>query len=217
MSEAIESIIPRTGPGGARANPEGSGQPEKVSAPSAPPRDIDRWYCLRTEFGQERRADIAVRLDGGTAFNPSIYRPATPARRDAGGIIRPGKSIRFELLFQRYIFVRLNLSEPYWYQVKRLPGVERIISGVNLTGGPGMPIAVPDSAIDWVRGLAGFAQSDCLYPLNNRDTRIEAGISVTEPRGPLTGYGGVCTWSEGKRVRMLMRLMGRDIRAVVAA
>jgi hypothetical protein len=49
-----------------------------------------------------------------------------------------------------------TLIGPSWHTVRRMPGVERIISGGYVDGGPGVPIALPDSAIDWVRGSPGF-------------------------------------------------------------
>jgi transcription antitermination factor NusG len=221
MSKAAEMIVPRVGPGGARQNSGGArvgaGRPRKLPVHAPQHLDVERWYCVRTERGRERQADIAVRLDGFKVFNPSVFKPATPSHRVAAHLIWPGKPDRIEALFKRYFFVRLNLSEVYWHRIRRLPGVDRIISSSGYSSGrpgipmPGVPIAVPDSAIDWVRGLDGFAPNGCVYPPNHRDTPIEAGTSLRLPGGPLVDRGSICTWNDRQGVITLMQLLGRPI------
>lgn len=205
---------PRENSGGPR---EGAGRPPKPLAHLAMPLDVDRWYCVRTAFGQEKAADTAVRLDGFTVFNPSIYRKAVPARRDTAGVMRPGKLARAIPLLGRYFFVSLNLSDPYWYQIKRLPGVDRVMSGADLdAGGSPLPIAIPDIALAHIRSMLEL--NDCHYPdgmPHERASEIAAGTPLRLLDGPLMDRLGVCDGSDGLQVRLAMLVMGHLVRVTV--
>jgi transcription antitermination factor NusG len=174
------------------------------------PSDVDRWYVVRAAFGREKEADIEVRLDGFTVFNPSIFRKAALARRDTSGVMRPGKPARAVPLLGRYFFVQLNLADPYWYQIKRLPGVDCIMSGADLeSGASASPIAVQDSALVYIRGL--LEPNECHYPdgmPHERQAGIEAGTPLRVLEGPLADRTGVCDESDGLEVKLTLFLMG---------
>jgi transcription antitermination factor NusG len=214
----------RENSGGARENSggerNGAGRPPNVVSPYTAPVDINRWYVIRTAFGQEVRADTAVRLDGFTVFNPSIFKKATPARRDAAGVMRPGKPDRVGPLLGRYFFVQLNLADPYWYQIKRLPGVDRVMSAADLeSGGSGEPIAVPDIALAHIRSLLEL--NDCHYPdklPKARAAEIERGVRLRITDGPMADPArtGICEASDGLEIRMTMVVMGHLVSITVA-
>lgn len=208
-AETAESF--KFGHGGARL---GAGRRRNVPVIQMP-LDVDRWYVVRAKYGETGIADREIREAGFTVFTPTIFRPAIPSRRDASGIMRPGKPDRTDYLFVRYILTRLNLSDPSWRDVLEMPGVERIISGGHLAnGGIGIPIAVPDRAIEWVRQLLN--PNGCIDPRMPHDKPIKAGTSVRLLDGPMADHAGICEMSDGQRVVLLLNLLGRPVRVTVA-
>lgn len=184
-------------------------RPEREPALSRP--DIDRWYVVRSGFDQERLADIEIRMAGFEVFNPSVWKAGTPLRRDFNGVVRPARPERIDSLFKRFFFTRLNLSDPAWHVVKHLPGVERIMDGV---GTPGVPQAVPDTAIDLIRSM--LEPNLCLYPSNHPShrhiTALQVGTAQRFLTGAMTDRKGIVTWSDGARVQLLMEILGREVR-----
>lgn len=199
------------GHGGARI---GAGRPRKSSPPQIE-TGISRWYVARTGYGQTALADRDMRTKGFTIFAPTIFKAATPPRRDSTGVMRPGKPDRADYLFVRYVMVRLNLSDPGWRDVLDCDGVERIISGGHLNNdGIGIPIAVPDSDIAAIRELLN--EVDCLDPRVFREKPIEPGTRLRVTGGALLDREGICELSDGARVVLLMQLLGRPLRIEVA-
>lgn len=205
-SEIADSIKFAAGWGGARAR---AGRPRKVVRLSAT-RDIFRWYVARARYGQTALADREIRQAGYTVFAPTVFKPAVPPRRDSAGVMRPGKPDRVDYLFVRYIIVSLNLSDPSWREVLACDGVERIISGGHLAnGGVGIPIAVPDEAIAWVRQLLNV--NGCVDPRVFREKPIKVGARLRMIDGPMPDREGVCAMSDGARVMLLINLLGRPV------
>lgn len=205
---------PRANSGGARP---GAGRPRRQALTDSSPRDEPRWYVVRSlpdattprcgsTGGNQRLADIEIRVAGFQVFNPSVFKPAEAARRDRNGVVRPAKADRIEPLFPRFFFVRLNLTNPAWHAIKDLPGVDHIMHGA---GTPGLPVAVPDETIELL--LAMVEPNHCLYPRNHRHMNpIARGTALRLLSGPLEGHDGICDWSDGRRVRLLISIMGRQ-------
>jgi transcription antitermination factor NusG len=200
----------RSNSGGPRANSGGvrAGAGRKPSAADIiPPDDSLHWYCVRTCHDAELTADIEIRQAGFTLFSPSLWKPAQPARRDFNGAMRAAKPDRIEPLFKRYLFVRFCLTAHDWQEIRHLPGVDGIMGLL-----PERPTAVPDAAIDLIRGMC--APNDCVYPDNVdlRDRRapmvravpMAAGSSARLLGGPMadlpafangrTASGCGCCW-----------------------
>lgn len=204
------------GHGGARS---GAGRPRNIVAPSPMPLDVFRWYCVRVIRGEERTADIDMRLAGFTLFAPTIMKMATPPRRDATtGVMRPGKLDRIEYMFRSFMFVSLNLSDPGWVAIKDVPGVDHVMTGADVRArASGIPIAIPDSAIEWIKGL--LEPNGCMYPKNypghrHRDL-LSVGTSQRMLTGGLTDQTGICEWSDYRRARLLFSILGREVRVTV--
>lgn len=207
----------RPNSGGARPNSggarPGAGRPRKIAAEPTP-ADVLRWYCVRAGFGQTAVADRSIREAGFEVFAPTIFRPATPARRDSAGVMRVGKPDRVEFLFVRYIITRFRLADPSWYDIRTLDGVERIISGSYSTLNPiGIPIAIPDDNIAFVREKLG--PNDCIDPRVFRYDPIKVGTSLRMLNGPMSDRVGLCEMSDGQRIVLLMNLLGRPVRIEV--
>jgi transcription antitermination factor NusG len=174
---------------------------------------------VRTCHGSEITADIEIRLLSFTVFSPSVWKPATPARRGRNGAVRAAKPDRIVPLFPRYLFARFNRGQDDWKQIRHLPGVERIIFSTS----PEFPAAMPDQAIETIRALC--AANDCIYPdnvkLRDRKTPVirpeplPAGMNARLLHGPLADLTGICEWSDGRRVRLLLSLLGRAVTVTV--
>ena len=188
----------------------------------APPVLVDteeRWYCVRTSFHGEIRTDLDIRDLGFSVFAPSLWRPPARARRDRNGVLRPARPARLVPLFPRYLFVKFRRDLDHWHSIARLETVDCIFGSTPLR-----PTPVPDKAIDLIRGLC--APNDCVYPDNRRMTEgyapaiprapIEAGTRTRLMSGPMADLSGICTWSDGKRVRLLLEIMGRPVSVTVA-
>ncbi len=190
--------------GGARI---GAGRKPRLVLP--PAADIDRWYCVYTRQGGELLADIEIRRAGFTTFAPLVWKAATLPRRNSRGAVRPGKPDRIVPLFPRYLFVRFNRGSPDWARIAGLRGVEYIVGAT-----PQTPRPVADETIDLIRGIPGMAVNGCVYPVEVADERplpIKAGTPVAIASGPFGGRTGICTWSDGRRVRVLLEIMGRTV------
>jgi transcription antitermination factor NusG len=174
------------------------------------PSDGEAWHCVRTGPRQELTADIQIRLAGFTLFAPSVWKPATRPCRGANGVTKPGSPDRIVPLFPRYLFVRFRRSDPGWRRIWSMPGVDCIL-GIS----PGAPTAVPDQAIEVIRGLC--APNDCIYPASHgeRPAPLTPGTRARMLTGPMAEVAGICQWSDGKRVRLLLTIMGRAVAVTV--
>jgi transcription antitermination factor NusG len=201
----------RPNSGGPRPGAGRKPQPAGALLHVAPAGTVPRWYCLRTHPNQEKAVDTDLRLLGFEVFAPTIFKPAIPARRLRNGVIRPARPVGIEPLFPRYFFLRFRCALDPWQPIIRWPGVDRIISV-----SPERPAAVPDSAIAALRALCG--PNDCIYPRNMelRDRRpaivrplpIKAGTELRILNGPFADLTGICHWSNGARVKLLLNIMG---------
>lgn len=149
---------PRPGFGGPQP---GSGRPRKPK-PIAPTQisyvtDRARWFCVRTEYGLETEADVAIRSAGFQTFFPLEWVPPVAARRTADGRAIPARSERLVPLLPRYIMVNFSRTDPDWRAIPTMRGVERVISA-----SPERPTPIPDLEIEKLR--QGLAPNGCLYP-----------------------------------------------------
>lgn len=206
------------GHGGARANSggarQGSGRPRKPVLSSSFPEGL-HWYVVRSGYGQTALADREIRLAGFEVFAPTIFKAKTYPRRDALGVMHPGKPDRIEFLFIRYVITRFDLADPSWHLIRTLDGVERIISNSYSALHPiGIPIHIPDTAIAYVREKLG--PGDCIDPRKFVGDPYEIGTSLRMLDGPMAGHVGICDMSDGERVMWVMNMLGRPIPLDVA-
>jgi hypothetical protein len=219
------------------------------------PPDLWQWFCVRTGYDQELSADSDIRVAGFEVFNPSVWEPASPPRRGPSGMVHPARPAGIRPMFRRYFFVRLNLANPDWQQVRRVEGVDYLISGsASDPEAPGIPIAAPEYAIALLRNLCEL--NDCEYPddvdlrdlhadpidatggggrflrrqrRQEREQQAAVAAQLSNSHGPIVrakplaiGSGarvmngplaredltGICEWSDGDRLLLLMDIMG---------
>lgn len=189
--------------GGARP---GAGRPARQTVVPAH-LDTLRWYCVRTDHKAENRADIEIRRAGFEVFKPSVWRPAEAMRRDRNGVTRPAKPDRVVPMFPRYLFTRFNVADPSWGQIAHLPGVDRLMGAA---GGAGSPGVVSDEAIALLWTL--LEPNGCAYPANHVHMNpFEPGTALRILSGGMEGQEGICEWSDGRRVRLLLHILGRPV------
>lgn len=195
--------------GGARP---GAGRPRvaRHSNTGLPVLDIMRWYCVRTDFNGQLRADIEVRLAGFEVFNPSVFRPAEPMRRDRNGMVRPAKPDRIVPMFPRYFLTRFNIANPSWGEIEHLDGVDRL-----MTAPGGRPGAIADDKVALLFGLV--QPNHCAYPANHLHMNpIDPGTCLRLLSGGMEGREGICEWSDGRRVKLLLQILGRPVSVTVS-
>jgi transcription antitermination factor NusG len=196
-----------------------------IVVPFRMPIGVFRWYVVRTVHNQTDVADCEIWAAGFEVFSPQIFKPAVPAHRSATGTYIRAREERFDPLFVRYIIVSLDLTDPSWREIPNMDSVERIISGGYLSNnGIGIPIAVPNAAIEGLR--KELAPDGCLYPrgyrvapngrfypeahFHVRGEPIEVGTSLRMPDGPEGNNAGISEMSDGARIVMLMNWFNRD-------
>jgi len=175
------------------------------------PPDEPRWYCVRALWGQDIRADMAIRHAEFEVFAPTLWKPPSPARRLPNGTLRPASGPRIQPLFPRYLFARFSVADPNWRTIRGLPGVEAILSST-----PESPTPVPEPALEAVRGLC--APNGCVYPPGwdwghhaPVQSPLAVGCQVRVLCGPLADHAGVCRMSDGRRVELLLQMLGREV------
>jgi transcription antitermination factor NusG len=192
----------------------GAGRKPAPVITAQPITDVPRWYCVRTGHGAELTADIEIRLAGFTLFAPSLWKPATPARRDAKGAMHAAKPARIVPLFPRYLFVQFVRAADAWQQIRRLPGVDGFIGASDEN-----PSTVPEQAIALLRRMC--QPNECVYPpkTNLQDLHapvpLDVGSSARLLSGPMAELVGIVAMSDGRRVRLLLEIMGSLVPADV--
>jgi transcription antitermination factor NusG len=150
-----------------------------------------RWYCVETHQGRE--AEVRDRLDdqGFGAFLPLVMelRPWRP------GIMRAAAVPAFP----RYLLVRFDRRAQPWRSILYTRGVKGLLSA-----GPEAPLPVADRQVQALFAL-GYDRPIMQDP---RPALIEAGAKLRVTGGAFADHEGVCLWDSGKRVRLLMSLLG---------
>jgi transcription antitermination factor NusG len=151
------------------------------------------WYCLQTE--RRREAEVRDRLEdqGFGAFLPLII---------AMRAVRPGvMQAAAVAAFPGYLFVSFDVQADRWRSIVYTRGVRGLFSTA-----PERPIRVARNVIDTLIA-AGYDRPIVEDP---RPALIEAGVRLRLIDGPFADQQGICLFDDGKRVRMLMDLLGGE-------
>jgi len=108
-----------------------------------------------------------------------------------------------EPLFPGYIFVRIDLAQPGWVEIKYTPGVRRIVSYDT------EPVPVPEPVLEGIKVKLGgnkFVQKSIIP--------FRAGDRVQFIAGPFEGLEGIFTGAiSGKeRVKVLMEVLRQSVK-----
>jgi transcription antitermination factor NusG len=205
-----------SGWGGVRAG--AGGKPKPRIAPNAP-YDL-HWYCIRTAYAPEWWAERAARLllfpppayerepaaaeairsAGFEVFAPTIFKPATRRRRNVVGAMIPARPAGERPLFGNYIFARFA-RHGYWQQLRDMECVDTILGLA-----PDAPTPLPDRAIELIRGMCDA--NGCFHERGEVPNSL-VGTLMRVTDGSFTSFEGICDWSDGQRVRLMLAMFGR--------
>jgi len=159
---------------------------------------IERWYAVCCKPRQEAVAEENLLRQGYRVYLPRIRM----RQRRRGQWIDA-----VEVLFPRYIFIRLDPKRRSTAPVRSTRGV------VGLVRFGGQPAVLPDAVMEALRQRedadSGLHQDD--RPLFN------AGEPIKLVDGPLSGMEGIFTQQDGdKRVIVLLELLGKANKVTVS-
>jgi transcriptional antiterminator RfaH len=153
------------------------------------------WFVLNTHPKKEFVAQQNCTNQGFNTFLPTYIDPL-PKK---GDITKP--------LFPSYLFVQFDPTRDRWYPLMHTIGVKRLFSTNPLINkkskeyGYVTPIPVPDKMIKTL-------QQQILNPEKQSKTPIiNPGAIVRITTGPFEDHKGICSWSDSKRIKLLMDIM----------
>lgn len=178
--------------GGARA---GAGRRRVVGGGSVIlPQLGVRWYCVQT--WPRREADVVDRLArDGWVVRVAQHRPDGVA----------------ELVFPGYVFCEFDAAERTWPLIARVEGVQQLIRAST-----GWPVPFPVGEVEGL--LAWFAPGGGGWEAGKPVVAapIPVGTAVVVSFGAVVGMDGVVEASDGRRARVRVTLLGREVVVSVA-
>ena len=150
-----------------------------------------RWYVIHTKPGNEHRVETNLSNQEVEVFLPLLE----TFQHSSGKIVQ-----KIKPLFPNYLFAKLDIDLHY-YKVKWTRGVGKILG----VGSESIPIS--EKVIQTIKARMG---EDNLVKL---DDGLEEGNIVQFTSGPFRDLMGVFDkrMSDGKRVRVLLSLIGVDV------
>jgi len=150
-----------------------------------------QWYVIHTKPGSERRVETHLFNQEIEVFLPMFE----TFKYSCGKMVQ-----KIKPLFPNYLFTKLDINLHY-YKVKWTRGVAKIVGTGN------GPIPLSEKVIQTIRERMG---EDNLIKL---DDGLEEGNLIQFTSGPFRDLIGFFDrrMSDGKRVRVLMSLIGVDV------
>jgi len=149
------------------------------------------WYVVQTKPGNEHRVETNLSNQEIGVFLPLLE----TFQHSSGKMIQ-----KIKPLFPNYLFAKLDINLHY-YKVKWTRGVNKILGN-----GDG-PISISGKVVETIKERTG---KDNLVKL---EEGLEEGTLVQFTSGPFKDLMGVFDkkMSDGKRVRVLLSLIGVDV------
>ena len=176
------------------------GSAESIVHRSSVQQNMTRWYLIHSKPSREAVAQANLERQGFFIYFPRV------AQHVRGDEQRPGRIVAF---FPRYLFLQLDEDRQCLSPVHSTVGVANVVRlGVHYT-------TVADRVI---RDLQARANPETgLHYLKNRPP-ISPGAHVRITSGAFDGLDGIFQREAGcERVVVLLRLLGRDVPAIVPA
>lgn len=156
-----------------------------------------RWFCAQAAPRRETEARDKLDENGFGAFLPLVLVERRHARR-VGLVQRP--------MFPGYLFVRLDLGEAGWRGAAHTRHIRRLFGSTPESPTPlGLGIVERMIALGYDRPVTADLAPDL----------IAAGAVVTITDGPFADHRGVCLWSDAKRCRVLLSMLGGQVQATL--
>lgn len=158
-----------------------------------------QWYVVHTHPQGEKRAELNLQRQGFKAYFPRYLRQRRHARR-VDVVTRP--------LFPRYLFVALDLGRDRWRAIQSTFGVSNLVSAGD------RPLAISDAVVEEIRAR----ESGDGYVTLGLPAGLKSGSPVRLTDGIFAEYEGVIDRiADDRRVAVLLKLLGREVRVFVPA
>lgn len=157
------------------------------------------WIVVNSKPSRERSLRDALDIAGFSTLLLFVQEERIK-RRMRWGREYQEKRKKDVLAFPGYVFACTGLDAPDWRRIATLDDVASIL-GADAEH----PFTVPPPAMAAFFHLAYSTQrADPLPAL------FEVGSAYVVKDGPFIDHVGVCTWTKDERLKLLMRILGRD-------
>jgi transcriptional antiterminator RfaH len=158
---------------------------------------MKQWFVAHTRPRAEQTAAEHLERQGFSAYLPRYLKRRRHARR-IDWVPSP--------LFPRYLFVEMDLERSRWRAVRSTIGVSDLICQGD------RPVSVPLEVVAEIRARENDRGLVAIPPAG----RFRRGDEVRIEAGPLSGLTGLFDrLTDHERVILLLRLLGRQVRARV--
>ena len=148
-----------------------------------------KWYVVKTKPNQEK---LAIQQLNNQDF--TVYQPRMKIRRKGAWAFIP--------LFPSYLFIRLDVKADRWQAINSTRGCRYV-----MCMDPEEPTPLPRGWIERVMK----EETDGKFIRVEEKTIYKVGDKIKLTAGPFSGHVGICEISTGKRVSILLDLLGRKV------
>jgi transcriptional antiterminator RfaH len=160
---------------------------------------MKQWYVVNTKAREEPKASFNLKRQGFNAYLPQYKRTRRHARR-IDTVLAP--------LFPKYLFVEFDLDLERWSSINSTAGVKKLIMFGSL------PATLPSELVEEIRTREDVEGVVSL----NQYLKIKQGDQVTINSGAFSEHSGIFECQDDdKRIIILLKLMGRDVRVRLAS
>ncbi|WBV42744.1 transcription termination/antitermination protein NusG [Pseudoroseomonas cervicalis] len=152
-----------------------------------------RWFCVQTHAGQERRAAQELRQQDFVAFLPVAIRTSRTSR-SARFTVRP------EL--PRYLFVGFDPRRSQWRRIFSTYGVARLFCFGDWT-----PAAVRRGDVE---RLIDLTRTEIGQVTAGDDGALQAGDRCTILSGPFARFSAMVVGEAEGKIRITVQIFGRE-------
>jgi transcriptional antiterminator RfaH len=160
---------------------------------------MKQWYVVNTKAREEPKASFNLKRQGFNAYLPQYKKTRRHARR-IDTVLAP--------LFPKYLFVEFDLDLERWSSINSTAGVKKLIMFGSL------PATLPSELVEEIRTREDVEGVVSL----NQYLKIKQGDQVTINSGAFREHSGIFECQDDdKRIIILLKLMGRDVRVRLAS
>jgi transcriptional antiterminator RfaH len=160
---------------------------------------MKQWYVVNTKAREEPKASFNLKRQGFNSYLPQYKKTRRHARR-IDTVLAP--------LFPKYLFIEFDLDLERWSSINSTAGVKKLIMFGSL------PATLPSELVEEIRTREDVEGVVSL----NQYLKIKQGDQVTINSGAFREHSGIFECQDDdKRIIILLKLMGRDVRVRLAS
>jgi transcriptional antiterminator RfaH len=160
---------------------------------------MKQWYVVNTKAREEPKASFNLKRQGFNSYLPQYKKTRRHARR-MDTVLAP--------LFPKYLFIEFDLDLESWSSINSTAGVKKLIMFGSL------PATLPSELVEEIRTREDVEGVVSL----NQYLKIKQGDQVTINSGAFNEHRGIFECQDDdKRIIILLKLMGRDVRVRLAS